>query len=72
MNHEILFDRDAANGSDCVLLAAMSGSPQEIKDKLIDMAAQIDEPHGKPIQGIASQYKLVSHVITPVWKGKQF
>jgi len=72
MNHETLFAEVATKGTNSILLVALSGDPQRIKDKLIDMAAQIDAPYGKPIQGIVSQYKLTSHVITPIWKGETF
>jgi hypothetical protein len=72
MNREINFAEDATEGSDCVLLVAMSGDPQQIKERLIDMAAEIDAPYGKPKQEIASRYKLTCHVITPIWKGRTF
>lgn len=32
----------------------------------------MDAAYGKPIQGIVSQDDTESHVITPIWNGKQY
>lgn len=72
MKTTVQFDADSANGNYCVLHFSMSGTKQAIYTKLLDMAEQIHADYGKPIQGIVSAFEGTSHVITPVWNGKEY
>jgi len=73
MKTDIQFDTDATTGDDCVILFAASGSKEAIREKLLLMALEInDEEYPKPIQGIISSFSLTSHVITPIWGGKEY
>lgn len=75
MKKEVKFVDDAVDGNDCVLHLSMSGSHDAIVDRLKSIIDQMDSSrgnYGKPIQGVVSQYHLVSHVITPIWKGIKY
>ena len=43
-----------------------------IKEKLLELAAQIDAPYGKPYQGISCQYHLETKISTPRWDGEEY
>ena len=72
MKTNIPFDSEATTGEDCVLHFSMSGSKESIYNKLKEMAEEIRMPYSKPIQGIVSSFKGISHVITPIWNGAEY
>jgi len=72
MKTEIQFDIEAATGKDCVLHFSMSGTRAAIQQKLLDMANDMNADYGKPCQGIVSAFKGISHVITPIWGGREY
>lgn len=75
MKTKIEFDTEATQtyqNKDCVLLLAISGTKESIREKLLEMVAEIDNDYGKPIQGVVSRFNSISHVITPIWKNKEY
>lgn len=75
MKTKIEFDTEttqATEKNDCVLFLAIAGNRGTIRRKLQSMIDEIDGIYGKPIQGVVSSFYSISHVITPVWKGKEY
>ena len=71
MKTSVQFYTDASTGNDCVLHLSVSGSKERVIHILKEALRDI-EVHGKPIQGCVSAFNGVSHVITPVWNGKEY
>lgn len=65
------FAEDCITGNDCLLQVAISGTKEVILNRLKEMVKQMEDSYGKPYQGIVSQYGGVSHVITPIWNGRE-
>ena len=65
----VVFDEETTQGENVVHIS-MSGEPKYMKRKLQQMIDEMDSVYGKPIQGVVSQFGLVSHVITPTWGGE--
>lgn len=57
---------------DCLLHLSVSGTKESIRQKLFDLIDAIDSDYGKPIQGYVSAFKSDSHVITPIWGGREY
>jgi hypothetical protein len=72
MKTKVEFYTDTATGDDCVIHISLAGSKDGIREKLLDMVKEIDSNYGKPCQGWVSSYKIDSHIITPIWGGKEY
>lgn len=66
----VKFADDASKGEN-LLQVSISGDPKFIQQRLREIANEFDTAYGKPCQGIVSQFGEYTHVITPIWHGKQ-
>ena len=67
----VVFDEETTQGENVVHIS-MSGEPRAMRKKLQQIVDEFDSQYGKPIQGVVSQFGVVSHVITPKWHGQEF
>lgn len=70
-NMQVTFSTDHDDPKDSQVLIALTGSPQYIAEKLMELAKQADpnSVYKKPIQGMVWSAGGQSQVITPVYHG---
>jgi len=68
----VTFDSNHDNPVDSQLLIAITGSPERIRERLVQIIRDIDSIYGKPAQCTTLGYGVTVSVTTPIWDGLKY